>query len=162
MSEAKIDALDDDTLLEALSHFDLVQLDDFRKVSPKFHKACDRRKEYIHNLLNKQNASVEIVGLSSERGKQINHRLAVVDGPINNGRYPVKMRHLTGEVEKVSLKPQNLNPFLKPDQEADEKSRLDFISYSSDAKIREGHGRLLDQVLMLLRYAVNVMNGETY
>ena len=52
--EAKFDDVEDDTLLEALSHFDLVELDEFRKVSPKFHKACDRRKEYIHSLLNKQ------------------------------------------------------------------------------------------------------------
>ena len=119
------------------------------------------RKEFIHSKLVK-GASVEIVGLASERGKQINNRLAVITGPINNGRYPVKIQHLTGEIEKVSLKAQNINPFLKPEQEAKEKSRLAFINYSSDAKIREGHGRLLDQVLMQLRYSVNVMNGCSF
>ena len=93
---------------------------------------------------------MEISGLASERGKQINNRLAVIttDG-INNGRYPVKIQHLTGEIEKVSLKPQNINPFLKQEQEANEKPRLGFVNYSSDARAREGHVRLLDQVLML-------------
>ena len=71
---------------------------------------------------------MEIFGLASERGKQINNRLAVIttDG-INNGRYPVKIQHLTGETEKVSLKPQNINPFLKQEQEANEKPRLPWF-----------------------------------
>ena len=129
MSAAKLDDLEEDTLLEALSHFDLIELAEVRKVSPSLQKACDRRKEYIHSLLEKQDASVEIFGLSSEKGKQINNRLAVVvnGGAFTNGRYPIKIQHLTGEVEKVSLKPQNLNHFLKPYQKAEEKSRLDFI-----------------------------------
>ena len=103
---------------------------------------------------------MEIVGLASERGKQINKRLAEVVGPIKGGRYPVEIRYITGETEKVSLRPQNINPFLNAEQRAEDKSRLDFINYSSDAKVREGHGRLFDQVLMLLRYAINVMNGK--
>jgi hypothetical protein len=119
------------------------------------------RKEFIHSKFVK-GASVEIVGLTSERGQQINGRLAVITGPINNGRYPLKIQHLTGEMERVSLKAQNINPFLKPEQEAKEKSRLDFINYSSDAKVREGHGRLLDQVLMTFRFAVNMMNGCSF
>eukprot|EP00574_Skeletonema_japonicum_P007554 CAMPEP_0201716906 /NCGR_PEP_ID=MMETSP0593-20130828/2769_1 /ASSEMBLY_ACC=CAM_ASM_000672 /TAXON_ID=267983 /ORGANISM="Skeletonema japonicum, Strain CCMP2506" /LENGTH=549 /DNA_ID=CAMNT_0048206829 /DNA_START=137 /DNA_END=1786 /DNA_ORIENTATION=+ len=144
-----------------LSHFHLAELDSIRQVSKFMESACNTRKEFIHGKLNERK-SVEIMGLTSERGKQINGRLAVVTGPINNGRYPLKIQHLTGEIERVSLKAQNINPFLKPEQEAKEKSRLDFINYSSDAKVREGHGRLLDQVLMTLRYAVNVMNGCTF
>ena len=149
MSVAKFDDLEEDTLLEALSHFNLVELEKVRLTSRKVQAACDARKAFIHSLLTK-GTSVEIFGLASERGKQINNRLAVIttDG-INNGRYPVKIQHLTGETEKVSLKPQNINPFLKQEQEANEKPRLDFVNYSSDARVREGHGRLLDQVLML-------------
>ncbi len=144
---AKFDDLEDDTVSEALSHFNLSELDTIRRASKSLGKVCNDRKEFIHSKLVKD-ASVEIVGLASERGQQINGRLAVITGPINNGRYPLKIQHLTGEMERVSLKAQNINPFLKPEQEAKEKSRLDFINYSSDAKVREGHGRLLDQVLM--------------
>jgi hypothetical protein len=158
---AKFDDLEDDTVSEALSHFNLSELDTIRRASKSLGKVCNDRKEFIHSKLVKD-ASVEIVGLASERGQQINGRLAVITGPINNGRYPLKIQHLTGEMERVSLKAQNINPFLKPEQEAKEKSRLDFINYSSDAKVREGHGRLLDQVLMTLRYAVNMMNGCTF
>ena len=143
MSEAEpninIDDLEEDTLLEALSHFGLAELAEVRKATPALLKACNTRKSYIHSLLGTKGASVEIVGLASERGKQINHQLAVITGPIDNGRYPIKIQHITGEIEKVSLKPQNINPFLKPDREAQENSRLGFIDYSSDARVREGH-----------------------
>ena len=138
---ATFEDLRDDTILEALSHFDLSELDTIRQASKSFGRVCIIRKEIIHSkLIN--GASVEILGLTSERGKQINGRLAVVTGTINNGRYPLKIQHLTGEIERVSLKAQNINPFLKPEQEAKEKSRLAFINYSNDAKVREGHGRL--------------------
>ena len=150
--------LGEDNIYQALSHFDLTELDTIRQASKFVGRVCDNRKEFIHSKLIR-GASVEIKGLQSERGQQINGRLAVVTGSINNGRYPLKIQHMTGEIEKVSLKAQNINPFLKPEQEAKERSRLDFINYSSDAKVKEGHGRLLDQVLMTLRYAVNVMNG---
>jgi len=158
---AAFEDLRDDTILEALSHFDLSELDTIRQASKSLGRVSNIRKEFIHSKLIK-GASVEILGLASERGQQINGRLAVVTGPINNGRYPLKIQHLTGEIERVSLKAQNINPFLKPEQEAKEKSRLAFINYSNDAKVREGHGRLLDQVLMTLRYAVNVMNGFSF
>ena len=157
-----ITALQEDTLVEALSHFSLTELDDFRKVSPTFHSACNRRKQFIHNCLSK-GKSVEIVNLNSKKGMEINGRLAIIDGKVGtNGRYPVKIHHLTGEAERMGIKPQNLNPFLKKEQEFFESNRLKFINYSSDAKIREGHGRLLDQVLMLLRYAINEMNGRSF
>ena len=155
------DDLGENVSHNVLSHFHLAELDTVRQASKFMESACNTRKEFIHGKLNERK-SVEIMGLTSERGKQINGRLAVVTGPINNGRYPLKIQHLTGEIERVSLKAQNINPFLKPEQEAKEKSRLDFINYSSDAKVREGHGRLLDQVLMTLRYAVNVMNGCSF
>ena len=107
--------------------------------------------------------SVEIVNLTSKEGKEINGHLAIVDGKVGtNGRYPVKIHHITGEVERMGIKAQNLNPFLKKEQEFDELNRLKFINYSSDAKIREGHGRLLDQVLMLLRFAINELNGSSF
>ena len=148
--------------MEALSHFSLAELDDFRKVSPTFHSACNRRKQFIHNCLSKGN-SVEIVNLTSKKGMEINGRLAIIDSKVGtNGRYPVKIHHLTREVERMSIKPQNLNPFLKKEHEFFESNRFKFINYSSDAKIREGHGRLLDQVLMLLRYAINEMNGRSF
>eukprot|EP00986_Skeletonema_menzelii_P016516 scaffold14862_cov151-Skeletonema_menzelii.AAC.5 len=153
--------LNENAISQALEHFDLAELDTIRRASKFVGRACDTRKEFIHSKLTR-GASVEIMGLKSERGQQINGRLAVVTGTINNGRYPLKIQHLTGEIERVSLKAQNINPFLKPEQEAKEKSRLDFINYSSDAKVKEGHGRLLDQVLMTLRYAVNMMNGGSF
>ena len=146
-------------MLEILSHFNLTELDQLRRISPQLAKACNSRKAYIHSLLTKD-ASVEIVNLASARGKQLNNRLGTVYGSMKDGRYPVKIQHVTGEVEKVSLKPQNINPFLKEEQKEKEQLRLEFINYSSDARVREGHGRLFDQVLMLLRYAVNVMNGK--
>lgn len=95
MSVAKFDDLEEDTLLEALSHFNLVELEKVRLTSRKVQAACDAWKAFIHSLLTK-GTSVEIFGLASERGKQINNRLAVIttDG-INNGRYPVKIQHLS-------------------------------------------------------------------
>ncbi|KAL9179174.1 hypothetical protein ACHAXT_008464 [Thalassiosira profunda] len=158
MSKALV--LDDieGSLSEVLSYFTLAELAEIRRASPNLREACEHRKAYIHSLLTK-GALVEIVDLTSERGKQLNGRLAAVSGPIDNGRYPVKVRHITGKAENISLKPTNINPFLKPDEEAKEKSRLAFIDYSSDAKVREGHGRFFDQVLMLMRYAVNERQG---
>lgn len=160
-SQTTFEDLNENAISQALEHFDLTELDTIRQTSKFVGRACDAQKEFIHSKLTR-GASVEIKGLQSERGQQINGRLAVVTGPINNGRYPIKIQHLTGEIEKVSLKAQNINPFLKPEQESKEKSRLDFINYTTDAKIREGHGRLLDQVLMTLRYDVNMMNGGSF
>ena len=160
-AKKEAEGFSEDAIVEVLSYFTLQDLDEFRQVSKSFHNACNNRKQYIHGLL-KKGKSVEIVGLMSERGKQLNHRLAVVNGRLTSGRYPMKILHLTGEVESIGIKAQNLNPFLAPEQESKEKSRLSFINYSSDAKLREGHGRFLDQLLMLLRYGVNVVNEFTY
>lgn len=67
-----------------------------------------------------------------------------------------------GEVESIGIKAQNMNPFLTHEQEAKENLRLGFINYSSDARLKEGHGRLFDQVLACMRFAVNVANGFPY
>jgi len=73
---AKFDDLEDDTVSEALSHFNLSELDTIRRASKSLGKVCNDRKEFIHSKLVKD-ASVEIVGLASERGQQINGRLAI-------------------------------------------------------------------------------------
>jgi len=158
---ATINDIQEDSMCEIISHFALQELDEIRKVSSTFQQACNKRKAYIFSLL-KVDKAVEIIGLTSKKGMQLNHRLAVIDGRLNAGRYATKILHLTGEVERIGLRPQCLNPFLSQDQEIEEKSRLSFINYSSDARLREGHGRLIDQVLMLLRYCVNVAYNHAY
>ena len=67
--------LEQDTLSEALSHshFNLSGLDTIRQSSKSLGKVCNDRKEFIHSKLVK-GASVEIVGLASERRQQINGR----------------------------------------------------------------------------------------
>lgn len=82
--------------------------------------------------------------------------MAVLAGILYGGLFPVLLRHLTGETEKLSIRPQNLDPFVKDDQLPRAENRLAFINYSSDGKVTEGHGRLLDQTLMLLRFHTNV------
>ena len=94
--DAKFDDVQTDAMVEILSYFTLQELEQLRKVSTSFHEASNKRKEYIHSLL-KKGVSVEIVGLKSERGKQLNGRLALIDGRIINGRYPTKILHLTGK-----------------------------------------------------------------
>ena len=94
--DAKFDDVQTDAMVEILSYFTLQELEQLRKVSTSFREACNKRKEYIHSLL-KKGVSVEIVGLKSERGKQLNGRIALIDGRIINGRYPTKILHLTGK-----------------------------------------------------------------
>ena len=94
--DAKFDDVQTDAMVEILSYFTLQELEQLRKVSTSFREACNKRKEYIHSLL-KKGVSVEIVGLKSERGKQLNGRIALIDGRIINERYPTKILHLTGK-----------------------------------------------------------------
>ena len=106
---------------------------------------------------------VEVIGLTSIKGQEINGRIAAIDGNLNSeGRYPVKLKHHTGEEEQLGIKPKNLNASLTHDQEAAEAKRLSFINYTRDARIREGHGMFLEQVLMLLRWAVNMMHTKIF
>jgi hypothetical protein len=85
-----------------------------------------------------------------------------VAGNLDGGRFPIFLRHLTGDSEKISIRPQNLDPFVKDEQLTKEENRLAFINYSSDGKVREGHGRLLDQTLMLLRFHTNIHEVSVY
>mmetsp|Transcript_21514 Transcript_21514/g.38861 ORF Transcript_21514/g.38861 Transcript_21514/m.38861 type:complete len:101 (-) Transcript_21514:452-754(-) len=48
MSAAKLDDLEEDTLLEALSHFDLIELAEVRKVSPTQSSKGVRSSQGIH------------------------------------------------------------------------------------------------------------------
>jgi hypothetical protein len=92
----------------------------------------------------------------------VNGPLGIVAGNLDGGRFPILLRHLTGESEKISIRPQNLDPFVKDEQLTKEENRLAFINYSFDGKVREGHGRLLDQTLMLLRFHTNIHEVSVY
>jgi hypothetical protein len=150
-----IDLGDDTVVSGILQHFSLSELEPIRGTSHQFLRTCNDRKSFIFSLL-KQGRTVEIVNLTSVKGKQVNGRLGAVAGKLDGGRFPILLRHLTGESEKLRVRPQNLNPFVKDEQLIKEKNRLAFIDYSSDGKVREGHGRLLDQTLMLLRFHTNI------
>jgi hypothetical protein len=148
--------LDDDTVVSGiLQHFSLSELEPIRGTSHQFLRTCNDRKSFIFSLL-KQGRTVEIVNLTSAKGQQVNGRLGAVAGNLDGGRFPVLLKHLTGESEKLSIRPQNLDPFVMDEQLAKEENRLAFINYSTDGKVREGHGRLLDQTLMLLRFYTNI------
>eukprot|EP00979_Chaetoceros_neogracilis_P017817 scaffold10285_cov258-Chaetoceros_neogracile.AAC.3 len=155
----KFDDLGEDTLsAKVLCHYSLLEMDVFRQVSSTLHLACDRRKAYIRSLLVKSKM-VEIVGLASVKGKAMNGRLGIIHGEVDASRYPVTIHHLTGETQRLSVKPQNLNPFISNDQESEELKRVKSVQYTTDGKVREGHGRFLDEVLMLNRFAVNELCG---
>jgi len=145
-------------LQEALSYFPLAELDDLRKISKDLQSSCNTRKTFIRSLLRK-GRKVEIVGLASEKGKFLNGRIGIIGCEMSTttgtGRLPVNILHLTGTSQHLAVKPQNMNPFLPAKVEQAEDRRQRDIRYSSDGKVREGHGRFLDQVLMLNRSAVN-------
>eukprot|EP01083_Nonionella_stella_P318735 1166538_1 len=149
-------ALQGDMLQEAPSYFPLAELDDLRKISKDLQSSCNARKGFIHSLLRK-GKKVEIVGLASEKGRFLNGRIGIIGGELSatTGRIPVNILHLTGTSQNLAVKPQNMNPFLAAKVEQAEDRRQRDIRYSSDGKVREGHGRFLDQVLMLNRSAVN-------
>ena len=109
-----------------------------------------------------QGANVQIVNLSSVRGQQMNGRVTKINGPLNNGRYPIILRHISGDVEGVSLKAQNLNPFfeLSEEEELSEAKRQAFVSYGhpiggfgGDAACTlEGHGRMFKNCITALKW----------
>lgn len=149
----------DNSLVEILSYlgYDLSELEQLRLVAKSFLKPCDTRKAYIHRLF-QEGAKVQIVNLASAKGKQMNGRVAKINGPLKNGRYPVILRHISGDIENVTIKAQNLNPFfvLSEDEEA---RRQAFVNYppggegSRDAAcILEGHGRMLKQCITALKW----------
>jgi hypothetical protein len=156
---ANFDNLPEDTLDQLLSYFPLSDLTTIRQVSRPVRESCHRRKRLYQNLLIK-NKSVQIIGLQSAKGKELNGRLAIIDGTPNvknQNRYPILICHLTGETERLSMKLINLHPFLNPQEELQVIHRQRFLDYTKDSKVREGHGRFLDQILMLMRFAVNNM-----
>ena len=60
---------------------------------------------------------MRIVNLTSAKGQEINGRVSKISGPIKNGRYPLNLKHISGDEEIVSLRAQNLNPFFKLSEE---------------------------------------------
>ena len=156
---ANFDNLQEDTLEHVLSYFPLSDLTTFRQVSRRLRDSCHRRKLVYQKLLIK-NKSVQIIGLQSAKGKQLNGRLAIIDGKpnVNNqNRYPVLICHLTGETERLSMKLMNLNPFLNPQQELQGIHRQRFLDYTKDSRVREGHGRFIDKILTMMRFIINNM-----
>jgi len=160
--------LHEDVLVKALSFLSLHELENVQHVDGipnNLTKACNVRETYVRSLLTK-GKKIKIVGLTSDKGKAINGRIGIIIGSAPQSsdgatRHPVHIVPITGESsETLGVLLRNMNPFLTPEEEAEEDRRQRFIRYSSDGKIREGHGRFLDQILMLNRAAVNELTGD--
>ena len=52
---------------------------------------------------------------------------------MNDGRYPLTLRHISGDVEIVRVKAQNINPSFKlsKEEELSEAKRQAFVSYGA-------------------------------
>ena len=98
----------------------------------------------------------------------MNGRVAKINGPLKNGRYPLTLSHISGDVEVVSLKPQNLNPSFKLSKEEElcEARRQAFFAYGTPiggiggdtACICEGHGRMFKNCITALQYFLCTSN----
>ena len=78
---------------------------------------------------------------------------------MKNGRYPLNLKHISGDEEIVSLKAQNLNPFFKlsEEEENSSKRRQTFANYGNPirgnrARVPEGHGRMLKNCITCLKW----------
>ena len=116
-------------------------------------------KSMIYLFLSTQGAQVRIVNLTSAKGQEINGRVTKISGAIKNGRYPLILRHISGDDEVVSLKAQNLNPFFKlsEEEELSKARRQAFVSYGhpirgNKALVLEGHGRMFKQCITALKW----------
>jgi len=101
------------------------------------------------------------VNLASAKGKEINGRVSKISGPMKNGRYPLNLKHISGDEEIVSLKAQNLNPFFKLSEEEERSSKrcLAFVNYGNPIRgsgnracVPEGHGRMLKNCITCLKW----------
>lgn len=77
---------------------------------------------------------------------------------MKNGRYPLNLKHISGDEEVVSLKAQNLNPFYKQSEEEEwsSKRRQAFANYGNPIRgnracVPEGHGRMLKNCITCLK-----------
>ena len=150
-----------------LSYLTLVELQESaRPVSKDWKGACDEYKTWwVQNYLTINN-QVALMGLKGST--QLNGKIVRILGPPNaRGRIPVEMgkNHLTGIVKKVGVLIQNLNPFCTSNDSdtasVHHHNIPDLTEYSSDSRVRRSHGMMLDQLLMLARWQVNVLGGRT-
>ena len=99
------------------------------------------------------------MNLASAKGKEINGRVSKISGPMKNGRYPLNLKHISGDEEIVSLKASNLNPFFKLSEEEEwsSKRRQSFANYGNPIRgnracVPEGHGRMLKNCITCLKW----------
>ena len=142
--------LDPELLRVVLSFLHLPSTDSCRKVSRKWNTASiDAKKQFLEKFTAGQR--VELCGLQSR--KDLNGQIGRLDarGRQKNGRFGVVLlAAITGDRKILALKITNLLPAgpAKP-----------MVEYSTTGVVRTSHGILLDHVLVMGRFGVNLRIG---